>query len=104
MHNRELFDKDPSVYAERTLDKRTEGYYIYKCIDGERTGLERNHYFHHVEGARVYGDAFIFNVDFVDEVHGELRAVFGGMGFFYLNFVHQKHGWAREIATIMAEW
>ena len=73
-----LFDGD---YGARTLSRGdSEGrYYIYKCVEPTPSGLRRNFYFENVEKARVYGDAFVFEVRKWHYVDGEWRASFGNM-------------------------
>lgn len=100
---RDLFDRnldvnnpDPSHFGGR--------YYIYKCIDGAKAKLPKNKHFLDLKDARVYGDAFVFKVEWVGEpVDGLNQPCFGEMVQFERNLKH--HGdFEREMLARMAEW
>lgn len=48
--------------SERRLYHWDRKYLIYKCVTPTRSNLHRNQSFDIFNGARVYGDAFIFKV------------------------------------------
>ena len=77
-------------------------YYIYKCIDGAVAGLPANKHFVGLEDARVYGDAFVFNVKEVRMVDEQWRAVFDEMHNFERSLKKRGFGWRMLIR--MARW
>lgn len=106
LNYRELFDRNldvNNVNSGYTPDSYTEPYYIYKCINKEATGLPRNKHFDRWKDARVYGDAFVFNVRDVREFDGQWMAVFGEMVTFERNLKWPRD-WAWKILGKMARW
>ena len=79
-------------------------YYIYKCIDGAEAKLPRNRYFRDLKDVRVYGDAFVFKVEWVDEpIDGLYQPIFGEMVSFERNLKHHR-GFERGKLDEMAVW
>lgn len=79
-------------------------YYIYKCIDGAEAKLPRNRYFPDLKDVRVYGDAFVFKVDWVGEpIDGLYQPIFGEMVSFKRNLKHDR-GFERGKLDEMAVW
>ena len=96
----ELFNRNLDVAFEGT--SWPQKYHIYKCIDGEKAGLPENMHFDRVSRARVYGDAFVFNVTKVKRIDDDWKAVFGGMEEFEDSLM--RRGWAWELLREMAAW
>lgn len=100
---RDLFDRnldvnnpDPSHCGGR--------YYIYKCIDGAKAKLPEINNFRDLKDARVYGDAFVFKVEWVDEsIDGLNQPFFGKMVSFERNLKHHED-FEREMLDRMAVW
>ena len=96
----ELFNRN----LDAELDRHDYGgtYYIYKCIDGAEARLPANQCFAGLGEARVYGDAFVFNVKEVRMIDEQWRAVFDEMHSFERSL--KNRGFAWRMLMRMARW
>ena len=100
LHHRELFNRNLDVGSDGR--SWAQEYHIYKCINEKKTGLPKNKHFDGVSDARVYGDAFVFNVEKVRLIDDDWKAVFGEMEEFKDSL--RREGWAWELLGQMAAW
>lgn len=99
-----LFNRDPSspgsAGSQRSIG--TQLYYIYKCVTETPAKLPENKRLKKFKKGRNYGDAFVFKVRYVDDFHGESKAVFGSMHGFLRSF--EREGGAVQTLKAMAKW
>ena len=102
LHHRGLFDRNLDVNNLKPSPYEGE-YYIYKCIEGAKCKLTQNQSFRDLKDARVYGDAFVFKVEWVDEVIGRLsQPVYGEMVQFERSL--KNGGSEQKLLNSMATW